>query len=172
MTDHADATELALFVRGELEGSQLASFEAHVSSCAACAALLTREARLELALLELGARGELAAPAGRRVLARRLVGATLTLGVAAGLVLTLWPPRESARPGSRSIPGVVCAQGAEQAACVKRAHDHGLFVRYPTWAGPPPLGGIAVGHSAPDDADPRRQLGPSGPPFAVHTSEL
>jgi anti-sigma factor RsiW len=63
MADHPDASELAAFVTGELAGPPLARFEAHVASCDGCAAQLAREARIELALIDLG--GELAAAAGR-----------------------------------------------------------------------------------------------------------
>jgi hypothetical protein len=190
MSDHTDATELALFLRGELEEPRLASLEIHVSSCDACAARLTGEARLELALNELGP--ELAQSLAQRRVRARLVGVALIAAAAAVAVVSLGRSDVPAPPASaRSISRVVCAEGPDQAACVERAHHHGLFVEYPGWAGAPPFGGSVVerGSAARTDGEDRSDpvtraapaalavpagrggpvLGPSSSPFTPHS---
>ena len=89
MTDHPDATMFDSFVMGTLGDD--ADFVAHVSTCARCGETLRREARLELALFEVGdarraprRRAERAAPV---VPLRKLaVGATV-VALAAGVAL-------------------------------------------------------------------------------------
>jgi len=163
MTAHLDTAELEDFVQGTLDGTRLAQFEARVSSCDACAASLMREARLELALVELGTPA--ASPPARRW-SRRAMPAVLAIAATAAAILLV-----VARPGSpawraasvRSIPGVVCPPGTEQATCVQRAHGHGLFVEEPAWAGPPPLGDREL--DAVWGPALRSSIGPSRPPF-------
>jgi hypothetical protein len=169
MTDHHDATELALFVRGELEGARRASFEAHVAGCEACAARLASEARLEVALEALGP--ALAGGLARRRRVRRAVAAAVVAAAAAVVLVTVHRGGELAPLATRSLPQVTCADGPDQSACIKRAHQHGLFVRYPSWAGAPPFGGLSVerGHTA--RLDPTASSGPSSPPFAASHAE-
>jgi hypothetical protein len=163
MTEHSDATELALFVRGELAGSRRDSFEAHVARCDECAAQLASEARLELALVELGATRGFEQRIDERIVVRRRVRATgmaaLAAAVVALVMLMLRDPAPTARgPLVRSIPRVVCSDGPAQAVCVELAHRHGLVVEYPPWAKLPPLGGSA--------RDPRL-IGPSTSPLVA-----
>jgi len=165
MTEHLETTEFEQFAQGALDASRLARFEAHASSCQACAAALMREARLELALVERSA-ARVARPwAQRGSRSRGVAAAILAVAAAAAAVLVVVrrhdaPPREA---GIRSIAGVICLAGPEQAACVRRAHRHGLVVQYPDWAGLPPLGDheleLASGPA------PRFAVGPSLPPF-------
>jgi hypothetical protein len=152
MTDHPDAAVLALFVQGELTDAASGELSAHVASCAACAEALAGEARVEVALGALGGR-----PARPRLRAGRVAA----LAAAAAVVLAVVAVRDGGPVGSSIAAGewpsggVICASGADQAACVRRAHHHGLFVQYPSWAGPPPLGRAPGG-------------GPSSSPFEGH----
>src|SRR5205807_2647023 len=50
------------------------------------------------------------------------------------------------------IPLVVCADGPEQGKCVQNAHRRGLYVRWPDWAGAPPLGGRRNPGAGPADS--------------------
>jgi len=63
MTEHPDDETFERFVEGELDEPTSAALEAHVVSCATCAARLERAARLELAMYELGAQLVGGAPA-------------------------------------------------------------------------------------------------------------
>ena len=55
--DACGRERLGLFVAGALDPTETEAVAAHVATCAACAAALAEEARLEAQLLELG-RGE------------------------------------------------------------------------------------------------------------------
>jgi len=170
MTEHPDATELEQFVRGQLDDGPRQRFEAHLGSCGACAAALAREARLELALVEL-ATVEAACPAAPRPSVARRRSLQLAAAAAAIALLILAIRTGTAPPGAiaRTSPNVTCPAGAAQAACVRSAHRHGLFVQYPGWAGPPPLGAIAPDDGVREVVDPDRRLadGPSRPPFTL-----
>jgi len=150
MHDHVDASEIEDFVIGALAGDRRARFETHLSSCDHCAQRLAREARLEVALVEVQA----AAAATRRrqrLVAGSMWGApVLVVAILAALVLG-----KGDRPGGAGSARahVVCSDGPDQLACVDDAHRHGLFVQYPVWAGPPPFG----------EQDP--SAGPSAAPF-------
>jgi len=166
MNEHVDNADLEAFVLGDLDEARAARFEQHCSACASCAERLANEARFELALVEVQAAASSSAPR-RGVRAARgrwrtvTYAAVATLALAAALALVVRrteparPSVASARPATIGAPiaPVVCPAGTEQGACVDRAHRHGLVVRYPGWAGPPPIGGGA------------RSAGPSNPPF-------
>jgi anti-sigma factor RsiW len=53
---HATASDLGLYVMGALDFADGSRVERHVLECASCAAALAREARLEVALLQIGQR--------------------------------------------------------------------------------------------------------------------
>jgi len=165
MKEHLEPAELEQFVLGTLDDTRLAQFEAHVSRCAACAASLTREARLELALVELAPRPVGPPIALRGVRARRVVPAILVAAAAVALLVVRRPGAPPREAGRRSIPDVICAAGPDQAACVQRAHRHGLYVQYPGWAGAPPLGDRALDIAS--GLVLRSAVGPSLPPFPL-----
>ena len=140
MVEHPSDDALFDFARGEPSAETGPAFERHVSTCDACAARLAREARLELALADVAAlRSQPQAQVGSiaRARRRRRVGVAIAaaLAVAAALVIVLRKPRWAA--ASSPIPDVVCVDGPEQEACIRRAHRHGLFVAYPSRAGAP-----------------------------------
>jgi anti-sigma factor RsiW len=182
MTEHPDDEDFERFVEGELDEPARGEFEAHVVSCAACAARLARAARLELAMYELGAqlaggapatapeprtaRPASAAPAASGAAAavrsptpvRRRIPAVAAAAAALGAAVLLVVGRGDAPSptASRAIPQVICPAPWDEAACVARARVHGLVVRYPA-STPPPLGtgrDDGLGH------------GPSTSPFA------
>lgn len=144
-TEHTDPLELAMFVRGELTGARLDSFEAHVAACQPCARRLTGEARLEVALAELGPSLASAPPLARRRRARWVPPVVALAAAAAVLLVVVLRDRAPAPRAAniRSIPGVVCGDGPAQAECVTNAHRHGLFVAYPPSAGQP-FGGTTL----------------------------
>jgi hypothetical protein len=152
MTDHVDhvaAIDLERFARGELTGDALAAFETHVAGCATCGEALAREARLELALFELGSRQ--AVPRAPRW--RPVVRAVATVAALAAVVALVAAGRDG---GARSVDvdrsaRPICAD----AACA----EHREPLAYPSWAGPPLL-----------DRPPRG--GPSNPPFQVASRDL
>lgn len=167
MTEHPDHEDFDRFVEGELDEPARGAFEAHVVSCAACAARLERAARLELAMYELGAqlaggarttqapaaRGGVAAPPP----ARRRISAVVAVAMLAAIVVLAVGLGDAPSPtASRAIPQVVCPIPGDEAGCVARARMHGLVVRYPA-STPPPLG------TGRDDGLGR---GPSTSPFA------
>jgi hypothetical protein len=147
MPDHVAASEIEEFVIGALTEDRRARFEEHVASCDECGERLAREARLELALVEVAA----AAPRRRRSLAARTAWAAPIAVVAVVIAFTLRDDHRGVAGGGRAR--VVCADGPDQLACVEDAERHGLFVQYPDWAGAPPLG------------DPDPASGPSTAPF-------
>ncbi len=173
-TEHPADVQFEGFVTGALEGAEAETFEAHVVACPACTKKLAAEARLEEQLYEIAAQPRplaepkpLAEPTPIR--RPRRWGGAAVLGVAAALAaaaaITLLVVREEApeqskrapleaTPPPSAIPVVVCDQLMEQAACIERAHRRGLYVRYPTGAGAPPIGGASTG-------------GPSSSPFPL-----
>jgi hypothetical protein len=156
------------FVIGALEGGDAEAFEAHVLGCAACGLRLREEASLEERIHEVAAkpRAPLAevrsmpTKPGRRRTAV-VVGGVLAVAAALALVVLERPPVQEARapelapsPRPSAIPAVVCDSLTDQAACIERAHRRGLYVKYPSGAGAPPIGGAST-------------VGPSSSPFPI-----
>lgn len=83
---HVTAEELRRFVEGRSLGFSAGRFEAHVSSCDACAAALTGEARLELAIEELVPRETVPRPDRRHAAA-----IAAAFAMAASLALLIHP---------------------------------------------------------------------------------
>jgi hypothetical protein len=169
MNEHPDDRAIESFVLGTLDASSIdrGAFVAHVSRCDACAAKLQREARLEVALVEVRASLPIArAPRpAPRVLrwTPRAAGAVAVALAAAALLLFIRrepPLRREAKITTpeplRPLAPVVCPDGPAQARCVDDAHVHGLYVRYPEWCGAPSLGGLRA---------PGK--GPAAPPFSL-----
>lgn len=134
MTEHLSDTEIEEFVLGQLAAARLESFEAHASACENCAARLAREARLELALIEVRA-----APRSSRPAVTRRAAGVATLVLAAAVLLLYLRADDDSPARARSIPNVICPDGPDQPSCVASAQGRGLFVQYPDWAGPPPF---------------------------------
>jgi anti-sigma factor RsiW len=163
MDEHLQPTEIEAFVLGALSPDRLVAFERHVSGCDSCAESLAREARLELALVEVRAAMPGTSTPVTRIWRRRVVPVVGALAVAAlvALIVDRAAPTNADLAGAartkaaEPIAPVVCLDGPEQAACIQRAHRHGRIVRYPDWAGPPPLGGS------------RKSSGPAAPPFPI-----
>ncbi|HWM87307.1 MAG TPA: hypothetical protein VNO33_15755 [Kofleriaceae bacterium] len=147
MTEHLSDTEIEEFVLGQLAAARLDSFEAHASACEECAGRLAREARLELALIEVRA-------ARPRPAVTRRAAAVATLVLAAAVLLLYLRVGDDSPERARSIPNVICPDGPDQASCVASAQGRGLFVQYPDWAGPPPF-------------TARASAGPTVAPFPV-----
>jgi len=92
-----------------------------------------------------------------------MIAAAGVIAVAAVLALVLLrrPPVQEANapellpsPRPSAIPAVVCDSLMDQTACIERAHRHGLYVKYPSGAGAPPIGGAST-------------VGPSSSPFPI-----
>jgi hypothetical protein len=117
MADHPDATELAAFVAGELAGPPLARFEAHVASCDGCAAQLAREARIELALIELGSELAAAPAARHRRGLRAAVGAVVIAAAAAALLVVRLDRAQL--ESSPWLASASCESGRAPAECAR-----------------------------------------------------
>jgi anti-sigma factor RsiW len=92
MREHPSAEQLELYVIDALSEGESLTIELHVSECAACAAALAREARIEGALDVLAAHvvaRESAVGAERRPLAARSPRATLRLAGGIGAALAM-----------------------------------------------------------------------------------
>ncbi len=100
-TPHVAGADVERFVQQKLAPWLLPDFEAHVSRCDACAALLAREARLELTLRELAATKR-AAPAPARASSRRARNALLAL--AACLTGGFFAASVLSAPGAADLP--------------------------------------------------------------------
>lgn len=172
--EHPADRDFEAFVIGALEKSDSEAFESHVMSCGACAKKLEAEAQLEERLYEISAQPKESidskaarvvapvVPIRRRGL-RIALAVSAAVAVAAGIALVVMrePPVEHAKqpeldptPRPTAIPAVVCDSLMEQAECIERAHRRGLYVRYPSGAGAPPIGGAST-------------VGPSSSPFPV-----
>jgi hypothetical protein len=136
---HPSKDDLALWVMGALDPEPAARLEAHVPTCAACAAMLAREARLEIALHEVGASlpeprasGSVRTmrPFGRAA----VVAVGVAVAVAAGYLVWIARPGhgDTARAAERSSL-VACPPGHGEAAssCHARARRMGLYVEEP-----------------------------------------
>ena len=165
---HPADGDFEAFVIGALEGDDAEAFEAHVVGCTVCEARLQEEARLEERIYEVAVKPRAplaevrplpAKPGGRRI-AVVVVGA-LAVAAALAFVVLRRPPVEEAKapelvpsPRPSAIPAVVCDSLPDQAACIERAHRRGLYVKYPSGAGAPPIGGAST-------------VGPSSSPFPI-----
>jgi hypothetical protein len=158
MTMHPAESTFEAYVLGILPASERSSFVTHVAECEACSERLSREATLELSLLEARA----ALPPRRVTARRRRVPNVVYLAVAMAAAVLLWfrfrphpPAPVAARAPAAPIPAVECRDWTKQAACIQEAHRHGLYVSYPATDSVPMLGGGAS------------SAGPSAPPFRV-----
>lgn len=168
--EHPTASDFEGFVTGALVGTAETQFTSHVSACEACSERLATEAQLEERLHQLAEsrvaqerprareRTQVHALRPRRAPAVAAV-AVVVAAAAAVMLLTRAPtPKRPAAvvatPPPSAIPAVVCADLEAQAACIEQAHRRGLFVRFPTGAGAPPIGGASTG-------------GPSTSPFPI-----
>jgi len=133
-TTHLSDTEIEQFIIGALDPDRLPEVEAHAAACDTCAARLAREARFEVRLAAVAR-----APRRRRTIPVFAAGAVLAAAAALLLIVrgTVHPPAG----GRVAALAVICPDGADQAACVRTSHRHGLFVQYPDSAGPPSGGG-------------------------------
>lgn len=179
-TEHVPADDLALYVMGELPPARSAKMEAHVVLCPACAAALGREAKLEIALYEIGAsldaeqgkRGRSAhprAPAARRVRpGPAILALTVSLALAAGYLLWISRPSRGLAARAADRPSLVaCPPGQSEVAerCRAWARRTGLYVqdppgaaipRYETLAPPVHLGGTKPAPTVPGATAPRQ----------------
>ncbi len=132
-TSHLSRDDLALYVMGALEPEPSAALEQHVAACSACAAALAREARLEVALHEVGASLERPRARPTRSIRRAAIAALAGAGaLAAGYLAWIARPGhgDSARAAER--PSIVaCPRGEAAIACHARARRMGLYVEDP-----------------------------------------
>lgn len=127
MQPHPD--DLDLYVMGAVSDERREEIEAHVMACADCAAVLAREARLELALVEVAGAPIASIRASRRRPRRLLIAAGF---LAAAGVAALFGTRLRSRPPVAPTPIVVtCPLDNHARACVDQARRHGLYVQYP-----------------------------------------
>jgi hypothetical protein len=110
MTGHVQQQDIQAYLAGDLRPDRLAEFEAHLDGCEACAASLTREARLEDALYSVAEQLSASGPAQRQadpgaavwnwlrrwLFAPRGVGVASAVALTAGLALFLLTPRQGA----------------------------------------------------------------------------
>jgi hypothetical protein len=179
MSEHPDPASFEHFIMGTLDDTERGQFERHAAACERCAAALAREARLELALVELAAM-----PAAPRRRAARALWAAPMLAAAAAL-LVWWRVERGApfgpHPADALAPPsgpVVCSVVRERAACIAAAHRRGLYVSYPSNAGAPTpiVAGAAARRLVGGTAGPSDRVEaavartaadhPSSPPFA------
>lgn len=126
MSEHLSKGLLEEYVIGALDDGSMRFVEAHVEGCAACAALLAREARLEGGLYALGERAAVAPLlTGRR---RKLSMAVAGIAVAAGVMVVVGlfdstPPPEK-HPHVRRC---VDADAAKEGECLAQARFDGVI---------------------------------------------
>jgi hypothetical protein len=144
---HPSQDDLALYVMGALDGEPAARLEAHVPTCAACASALAREARLEVALHDVGAslaepRGSRSGRATRPLGRAAIVAVGFSVAIAAGYLVWIARPGhgDAARAAERSSL-VACPPGRGEAAssCHSRARRAGLYVEDPPRSAPIPV---------------------------------
>ena len=114
-TEHATSAELELYVLGALAGEQADRVEAHCVRCAACAAALAGEARLETAFEQVAVRSTRASTA--RTTRAAAYGAAGLLAMAAAVAL--WIGR---------TPGAAGEVGANTASVPHHAMDDGAIL--------------------------------------------
>jgi len=121
MTDHLKPEQLEAWAVGTLPDADAKALEAHADGCDACAALLKREAKLEVALTELAQRSP--RPSRRRRTAVGAAVAVAALAAAALAVVTL----QNVNRRSPAPTVVHCEDPASEKACIQRAHFDGLL---------------------------------------------
>jgi anti-sigma factor RsiW len=98
--DHVALSDLELYVIGALDVARQAEVEHHVSGCAACAAALAREARLETAFAQIAERPSRpnAAPVRRTARHRPLlaVGSAVVGALSMAAAVLVWVGRATA----------------------------------------------------------------------------
>lgn len=137
---HPDDGTIERFVMGMLDDD--ADFVAHVAGCDECSRKLQREAEVELAMFEIGARASAsraaearaaAAPAPRAKLARRVLGPALAFAAAAALIV--WVGHRRMRPApsdaTAAVRVVTCPDGPRQLECIAEANRSGARLEYP-----------------------------------------
>jgi hypothetical protein len=142
MNAHLSSDELEAFVVGFSASDQEARLQQHVRLCAECAERLAREAELQARVAEVGAHAARVTAATAPSPSRRVRWA-IAFGapaLAAGLLLAVWLRKPPSAEPTAAIAPVVCPDGDDQMRCVERAHDRGLLVQYPGWAGAPRFG--------------------------------
>lgn len=123
MQQHLAADLVEQYVIGALDPASARFVEDHVAACAPCAALLQREAQLEVALLETAQHRIVSLSARRRrrvVAAVASAAAVLAAGVA--LVFSLSSPSPSKPPRLRE-----CVDAATAAQCISEAQFDGVI---------------------------------------------
>ncbi len=132
---HLDVQLAERYVLDLLTPPEAAALEAHVEGCAGCAALLAREARLELALEAVAARAEPVprprAP-GRAWRVARSVALPALASCALLIAVALTPPAPRASPALPAPEPIwVACPELDATACAARARFDGLMVMYP-----------------------------------------
>jgi hypothetical protein len=136
--NHPDDATIEQFAIGAFESD---AFIEHVASCDACSAKLQREARLELALLEVreaertGIADAVPSVPPKRTSswAKRpaFVTAGLTLlAAAAALFIYVKRPNHDAS-AERALKVVNCPDGSRQLRCIADANREGSYIEYP-----------------------------------------
>lgn len=121
---HLSADIAEQYVIGALDAESVRFVEGHVAQCAECASLLQQEARVELALHEVGSMGSVVSLASRR----RRVGAVVFSAVAAIaaavvlVVVTDSEPPAAAQPALRS-----CTDPSTASQCIEQAQFDGVI---------------------------------------------
>ncbi len=123
---HLSTAALERYLAGDADAAEATAVEAHVETCAECAAQLQREARFEMALSEVAAAPRvIERPRSRRA---ALVAVGGVLALAAGAAVIVAP----STPSSAHAPRVVaCDEPSTHEACMKNAHFDGLLTRGP-----------------------------------------
>lgn len=113
------------YVIGALDAESVRFVEGHVAQCTDCAKLLQQEARVEIALHEVGSMGNVVSLASRR----RRVGAVIVSAVAAiaaAVILVVVTdsdsPPAAAQPSLRS-----CADPSTASKCIEQAQFDGVI---------------------------------------------
>ncbi|MFZ5444206.1 MAG: anti-sigma factor family protein [Myxococcota bacterium] len=124
MSQHLGADLLEQYVIGALDADSVRFVEGHVAQCPACARLLQAEARVEVALHELAARGRVVSLDGRRRRVRAVV-ASVAAALAAGLMLGFFAGGAPPAGGSPSLRRCDDRHTAQE--CLSRAQFDGVL---------------------------------------------
>jgi anti-sigma-K factor RskA len=113
------------YVIGALDAESVRFVEGHVAQCAECAKLLQQEARVELALHDVGAMGSVVSLASRR----RRVGAVIVSAVAAiAAAVVLLVVTDSDTPPADTQPVLrKCADPSTASQCIEQAQFDGVI---------------------------------------------
>ncbi len=122
MSGHPHPEAFEHYVLGLLDAGAQGELEAHLGACPACAAALAREARLELALMEV-ARAPVSLKATRARRLRLGAAAAAVAAAAAAVLLVVGTP-----PGGEQRPRLVdCSDPRSADACLAGAQYDGLL---------------------------------------------